>query len=518
MPAPTSGLTVTWRAPRLDGALREGGTTVVVVVGLTAALTAALTEGWPRPLAIAVMTLAILAGAWRYPVYGVLAIVFLTSQVVPINSVDLRLPMGGGVKLPDLLLVGMSAVVIARELTARRLVVPWWPVTLPLMTFLGLAGVSAIYSLLYQGVEPNWALGELGALAYYGVALLTAWILRTARDRQILLVGLFLIADVTAALSIGQQFVGPRPLLSVMAGPEWHVWAERTQGGSMGGVRVVPPAHVLMHLMMLIAFVGIWARAISRRWRLFCACQFALLSTGLVLAYTRAEWIAGAAVLVLILAVAAPRVAALGVGLAALVAAVALIGGAWSSRAEAWKTAPLVESIASRARSIFTVGATLESFSLQWRALEHEEALRSIAEHPLLGVGLGNRYREVSIAQDESHVTLRMAPDDRTKFTRYVHNSYAAIAVKMGVPALANFLVFCLAFLAVCAYSYRRLADDWGRSLLLATVGAFVGLLGWSAFHSNLVDEAGTCVVGLMVGLAARCGPLTGGIERGRRP
>src|SRR5262249_11725914 len=158
-------------------------------------------------------------------------------------------------------------------------------------------------------------------------------------------------------------------------------------------------------------------------WRALCVGQFALLSIGLVLAYTRAEWIAGAAAVALILLVKAPRAAVLGGALAAVVVATAPRGGVWGGLGEGAEMGPLLEVIAARARSIFTVGATIASFSLQWRALEHEEALRSIVEHPILGVGLGNQYRGVTIAQAESHGTLRMAPDDRTNLTRYLHNS-----------------------------------------------------------------------------------------------
>src|SRR5262249_14837862 len=163
-----------------------------------------------------------------------------------------------------------------------------------------------------------------------------------------------------------------------------------------------------------------------------------------------------------------PRAAAMAACLAVIAVAGALGYGLWAGPMEPRRTAPLVEVLASRARSIFTVGTTLGSNSLQWRALEREEGLRSIAGHPVLCVGLGNRYREVSIAQGESHVTLRMPPDERWNSTRYLHDSYLAIAVKMGLPALAMFLVFSLAFVGVSTRWYRRLVDDQARGVLLA--------------------------------------------------
>src|SRR5262249_56609414 len=102
-------------------------------------------------LAVVVMMVTVLALTACPPAYGLLAVMLLTSRVVPVDIIDLRLPIGGGFKLADLVLLGTLIVVSCRELVARRLLVPCWPVTLPLLTFLGLGAMSVVYSFFLQG-------------------------------------------------------------------------------------------------------------------------------------------------------------------------------------------------------------------------------------------------------------------------------------------------------------------------------------------------------------------------------
>jgi O-antigen ligase len=88
------------------------------------------------------------------------------------------------------------------------------------------------------------------------------------------------------------------------------------------------------------------------------------------------------------------------------------------------------------------------------------------------------------------------------RLTRFMHNGYLYLAVKMGLPAAAVFAGFALSFLAAGVAAYRRVRGRWAGTLVLPVVAAFLGLLEWSIFEAHLMLAPGMAAVGLMVALA----------------
>jgi O-antigen ligase len=165
-----------------------------------------------------------------------------------------------------------------------------------------------------------------------------------------------------------------------------------------------------------------------------------------------------------------------------------------------------VAGIVERFMSIFTVEDTLETNSLLWRAFENQEAWKSIWKRPLTGVGLGGSYRPVTVFQGEAQGAW--TDDDISykridRFTRYVHSSYFAITVKMGIPALLIFLSFLLAAVVKSIDLHRYLPDSMAKGLTIAIAVGIVGLMQWSLLHAHLILASSTAVIGLMLGIVA---------------
>jgi len=446
---------------------------------------------------------------WRRPELGLLGLIFLTSSFIRPDTIDLRLSIGG-LDLRDLALVGMLGMLILQRLMRGELTVPWWPVSGPLLVFMGLAIFSALYALSYQGVEPNWALGEFRALVFYLVFFVTIWAITRPGQLIVLLVGLFLLADLTAAVVILQQFFGTdNPLLRVMSGgyAGWQVWRAGDPLIGFGAVRIIPPGHVLVFMMTIVAFclVVMARRKLPLRAMCMLQFQFAFLNVGLLFTYTRAQWLASVVALgivFLLLPVGDKRwlIRSVAIGLLLLFLVYVLLGVEVS---EIWERMPFVQTLVSRALSILTPRETLETFSLEWRIYETREALRSIAQHPLLGVGLGNAYRDITLLQGE-------ARSGYFRFIRYVHSSYLYVAVKMGLPGLIAFLWFCAAFVARSLWAYAHMSDRLQRSVVLAVLASFVGLLVWSVYHSHFLQVESAAVIGLMSGMIASIRQIAG--------
>jgi O-Antigen ligase len=443
---------------------------------------------------------------WHHPELGLLIVSFLGASLIPREQVVVSV-VGYHLDPADVVLVGLLALFVARGLRRNTLEIPRWSITGPLVAFAGIALFSAVYALFAQGVSPVLVVGELRPAAYCVACAIVAATLVRRQQLMILVIGLFMIADLTAAAVVLHQFGGTDPSLTTTSLP--GNWQISLVGGSLGGfgsVRVVPAGHVLMYLMANVAFCLLlrppkipWARVVM-------ALQFTFLGVGLVLTYTRGQWVASGIALLLICA-CLPRATQRSLGRLVVVPilVVALwLGASWLLPSGG---AGLTQALASRVTSIVTPSDTLSTDSLEWRAFENDAAIASLSAHPFLGVGLGNDYRDITLLQGEANGS-RWQLGGPGRLTRWVHNSYLYVAAKMGLPALGIFLWFCVAFLIGGARIYFKLPVSTEKFVVLAIVCSFAGLLEWVVFEAHLMLPSGMITLGLMVGIVVAAGSL----------
>jgi hypothetical protein len=447
---------------------------------------------------------------WQHPELGLVALIFLTSSLLPSDIVDLRLPIGGGLELRDLLLLAMLGMLILRSLSTKSLIIPWWSVGAPLIIFLCLSVFSGFYALFFEHVESNWTLSDLRTLAFYCVFFITAWAITSKQQLAIVIAGLFIVADLIAGIIILQEFLGANhTLLTAMSYTNWAVSdiAPAEGSGSFGVVRIMPPGVVLVYFSMVMAFCLMAFTSQNRHLRAYLGFQFLYLNFAILLTYTRALWIATAIALGLAIIALFPtykahliRYTMIGILILALLLT---IGGTVMKHSS--DNPELVIVLIDRFSSILTPEQTMQSYSLQWRVFEQEQALISISKHPLIGVGLGNSYRKVTTLQgeDSGWLTSTLAAGQLSRFTRFLHNSYLSLAVKMGLIGLGCFLWFCMAMLIGGVFLYRNTTDRQSKAVVLAVVTSFVGLMFWSFFHQHFIQTESTATVGLLAGLGA---------------
>ncbi len=444
---------------------------------------------------------------WSRPELGLVAISFFTASLVPRELITFSL---AGLRLDptDIILLGLLALLVVQGLRRNTMEIPRWSICGPLVAFAGFAVFSALYAWSYQGVQLGLAVGELRPAMYCaGCAIATALIVRR-QQLTVLLAGLFIVADLTAGAVILQQFVsGQTSLVPTPASGVWQIDHIGGSGGGFGAVRVVPPGHVLMYLMANVAFCLVLGPLRTPWVRAFLALQLAFLGVGLLLTYTRAQWIASG-IAVLLACALLPRAAKTSLGrlLLLVVPILALAVGLVGTGLVSVGGAGAGEALVSRAASIFTPDDTLDTASLEWRVFEVEAAGRALSEQPFLGVGLGNDYRDVTLLQGEASGWLWQLDGSQGRLTRFVHNSYLYVAVKMGLVALGVFLWFCLAFLMSGARAYFSLPDSPAKLIVLAIVCSFAGLLEWAVFIAHFMLPASMATLGLMVGIVAVVG------------
>ena len=454
-------------------------------------------------VALAGLALPAIVFFTKKPAYGIIALMFFASGFLEPDFIDVRLDIGGGFEMRDLLVLLMFGITLFQRFHYKSLPIPWMPVGLLMTLFFGVAFFSLIYALFYENVAANWALGDARILSFYLLFFIVGWSITDRKSLLTVIIGCFVIADITAGIVILQQLRGAHNLLlESMRDGSWQI----TSAGV--AVRVVPPGILLMFYMNLIS-LGLTI-FVNRSWtmKIFLILHSMFLTLALLFTYTRSAWVASAIALLIIVPVALfhyrryiPHIFILGVAVVMfVVGTVGLIFDNPSIENEA------MQSIINRFNSIFTVEDTINSNSLQWRIFEIQEASKAVRKYPLTGVGLGNSYRDVTVFQSEA---VGLWTDDNIsyeridRFTRYVHTSYLAITVKMGLPGIILLLgVFGLAILKGLVLFFQ-VRSPFAKGLTLAIIAGFIGMLQWSILHAHLMLASSTATNGLLLGVLA---------------
>ena len=451
----------------------------------------------PQPVALGLFGLAVaipLCGfVIAHPEVAILGLLFVNAGFIPRNGV--------GLPLDDLAAGLILGLVVLYAATGRRIAVRWWSVSGPFLVLFGAACFSALYAVIWKHVPTNLAIGELRP-TMYGAACVIGGTLLVRRSQVVtLLVGLFAIADLTTAIVVLQQSIGlNNRLFDAMQTTTWQVNSQIDGGSAFGAVRIVPPGHVMVYLASLWAFALLLDHRRAIGWRLVLAAQFLFLNFGLVLTYTRAQWIASTIAIALMF-VFMPRRQKKVLGKYVLATLpVLLIAGAVVAATPNSGGAALVTALTDRASSIFAPDQTLNSASLEWRAFEVAAAEQSIRSHPWLGVGLGNDYRPMTLLQGEARGWLYDLAGD-ARLTRFIHDSYLYLAVKMGLPAFGVFLWFVVAYLVQGVRTVRAVSSTWSKLMLMPCVFGFAGLLEWAIFEAHFMLSPSMAAVGLSIAM-----------------
>jgi O-antigen ligase len=144
-------------------------------------------------------------------------------------------------------------------------------------------------------------------------------------------------------------------------------------------------------------------------------------------------------------------------------------------------------SISDRFTSLFAGEKLIKSSSLEIRALEHKYAMENIAEHPVLGIGLGNTYRPTFWRNDS--------------LTYYMENAYLWILTDMGAPGLLFFMLFYIGFLVRAFKSWKAVKDKYYRSVIAGSMISGIGILPMVVVNPIFMQWFSIVVISIIIGL-----------------
>lgn len=145
----------------------------------------------------------------------------------------------------------------------------------------------------------------------------------------------------------------------------------------------------------------------------------------------------------------------------------------------------IVDVVIKRTESLKYEGGHGTSFG--WRILEYEDSVRTLKGSPIVGVGIGGEYRRwiSAIRNFEEH-------------TRYVHNGFLFMALKIGIPAVALFLYL---FWRLWREAFRTAQNCNGetRVALTACLAIIPAFLGISTTQPEVMSNYGVLFYALLV-------------------
>jgi putative inorganic carbon (HCO3(-)) transporter len=233
---------------------------------------------------------------------------------------------------------------------------------------------------------------------------------------------------------------------------------------------------------LVLINLALFCAPVSRRLKVGLVLPFLLISTTLILTYSRGGWLAlglgGAVTLYLcFLRRSGSRLVSLILAMFLMVlffvSSIALIGPMRQR---------LFEEDYGAARTRVPLNLV---------------ALNIIRHHPWLGVGLGNYTFEAPF-YDISREGITY------EFPRPVHNEFLLIAAEQGLPSLVSFLVI-LGYILRQLYRLSLSRDD--PMLAFVAIGLFTSYLGWCAFRQTdyayvLLGDPFWLMAGLSVAMA----------------
>ena len=408
-----------------------------------------------------------------------LATLILIRPAVGLAAVALAIPFGNFVQLPGFGINGVDALValtitgwLARGIADRRLIFHRPPLTWSLLVFVWCAALSLTQAASWRDGLPEWF-----KWAEFTALYLVATQVLDRRSATWTLVALFAAGALQAVLG-SYQFIN-------QAGPEAFIIQERFMRayGTFGQPN--PYAGYLGYLFPVAASLTLSAFDRWRRGRerinlalaAACSAMTGALLMGIIMSWSRGAWLGVVAGSFVVIALRSRRSAILAVGaLIVLTLSLAAFGTGWMPGIIANRVDDLGSYIGGPdpARTEITDAnfAVLERLA-HWRAGQ-----RMFADHPWLGVGIGNygtAYGDYALP----HWYLPLG---------HAHNAFINFLAEVGVIGFAAFIFFWLG-IAWLAGRAAASGDGYAAALGIGILGAWAYLSVHSLFDNLFVQH-----------------------------
>lgn len=418
-----------------------------------------------------------------------LGLILLAAAIPWSNAVSLPVPGAGAADL----LIGLLFVLwLARGVVRRKIVLRMPPLSLSLLLFVWVAGLSLTQAFSWRDGLPEWL-----KWAEFAILYIVASQLLTSRSAKWLIAGLF--AGGLSQVALGAyQFIGQvGPEAFILPGGYMRAYGSFNQPNPFSGY--------LGYLAPVAASLGLWAagrwwRSRSRRDLIVALGVIAVagsLIAGIVMSWSRGGWLGLVAAFAVIAALRNWRTTfATGAIVAVLVLAIGLFGASWLPSAITSR----VQDLGSYATPPDPARTEIndENFSVLERLAHWRAGLWMFEDHPWLGVGIGNyganyaRYEQPYFYEPLGHA----------------HNIFINFAAETGVLGLETFTIFWVGVAWLTARRGRA-RQGWISALTIGVLGTWTYLTVHGLFDNLFVQHMQLQLALLLAAVSAMTGPTS---------
>lgn len=424
----------------------------------------------------------------KRPELGLLGILVATSSIVFESNLPLvHIGPLGSFHIPDVVLLSSLGLIIVRSLAEHQFKILRTPLDLPLLAFYGVAVLSTLIAVSQSTVPVEDARRALRTVTYYLTFFVVTNLVREKAQLRLLLRGLILLAAIVALAMAAQFILGNS--LSFLPG---RVETLDTAGTKYGGVtRILPPGQSLVLVLFLFTTVALALQGF-RSAALPNLLLWCLLGLAVVFTFNRSYWAIVAVIFFLLFWIIrkGDKQRLIGLGVIALILLVlALLPSMILSES---RTTTLVGSSLGRLATLVNPDTANEG-SLQWRYIETDYALGQIASHPLIGLGLGARYRPF-----DSHIDyVGQGWDART----YIHNAHLWIMLDTGLLGYGCLMLLSVVFLARSFRYWHQIRDVEMQSAVLGFALTYIGIQVTAIVNPIFMQWFWVPLLGIMMGV-----------------
>lgn len=466
-----------------------------LILGLVVGLLLTIASIWLSPI---IVFGSVIGALFFYvmlirPEISLLGIIIATSSIVFEEKLPLISFGGISLHLSDCLLLGMMGIIAGRWLLNPKFKIVSSPLNWPLIVFFSVTLCATIIALLQSSVSAETARRGIRTLCYYLIFFVVVNLVRDRRQITFLINGLLSIATIVAAAMLVQFILGGS--IRLFAG---YVESLRTQYRTYDDItRIVPPGFSIV----LISFIAIFCIIVlgntkKRRWlKVF---QWGLLGIAIIVTFLRSYW----AVIIFVFMLTGfivkkpARQRLYRLSIMVLLSAGILLAVGYSNSGS--RAARLISATMNRLSTLGSSGTFLgQDSSLNWRKIENKYAIKNIASNPILGTGIGFRYRPWDPRLDVRGPGDAIVSDYRG----LIHNGHLMIMLQSGILGYVSFLWLSICFLFRGFRKYQIIIDTKMRGVVLGFSLAYLAILIAALVNSTFMLWSWTPVIGIMMGI-----------------
>jgi O-antigen ligase len=400
----------------------------------------------------------------RYPVLGILSIMAGTSlidyyQGLPFTRIE-------SVHIPDLILFLLVVVVIFRTIFLR--VKPTrTPLDIPVIIFVGIGVTSLLAGAFEQKYLFFVGLKEFKPILYYLLVILVTNIIKDKKELKLLIYGCLVLGVIATGRVVLAGWVNP--LTASGDAEEMFYRYKVAANGSM------------LPFWSLVVFVSL---LLMSKKRLGYILGAGIILIWLILSFTRHLWVGFVVGVLCVLLSSFRKVKKRSFAFSLLVIiSVSLV--ATAALFEVEPVATYAKLIGLRGKSL-TFQKKVEDW--EYRLAENEYSQRTIAEHPLFGIGFAVPYRPQIFGSDDN-------------LQSYLHNGYFWILIKVGFVGLIPFLWFSYVFVRRGIIYRNRVEDNFLRAVVLGSICSYLGIAVGNIAAAHFMENWEVSVFALSMGI-----------------